>query len=133
MNDNGSVFELRVVLTVDDFDAAVRLYRDVLGLPPDGAFEGGALFAAGKGTIEILTRDAADAVDKLEAGRSLGGPVRIAMEVANSEKSGAAMETAGAVRLGGPVTAPWGHRSVRLKTAEGVQLTLFTTPPPARA
>ena len=27
------VQELRITLTVDDFDAAVRLYRDALGLP----------------------------------------------------------------------------------------------------
>jgi hypothetical protein len=27
------VKELRITLTVDDFDAAVRLYRDALGLP----------------------------------------------------------------------------------------------------
>ena len=28
-----AVQEFRITLTVDDFDAAVRLYRDALGLP----------------------------------------------------------------------------------------------------
>ena len=28
-----AVQELRITLTVEDFDAAVRLYRDALGLP----------------------------------------------------------------------------------------------------
>jgi catechol 2,3-dioxygenase-like lactoylglutathione lyase family enzyme len=29
----GGVSELRVVITVDDYDAAVALYRDTLGMP----------------------------------------------------------------------------------------------------
>ena len=33
MSDDNPVRELRVVLAVDDEGAALRLYRDVLGLP----------------------------------------------------------------------------------------------------
>ena len=36
----GAVEELRLVLTVSDFDAAVALYRDALGLPELEAWEG---------------------------------------------------------------------------------------------
>ena len=34
------VLQLRLVVEVDDFDAAVAFYRDVLGLPEQAAFEG---------------------------------------------------------------------------------------------
>ena len=50
--------ELRLVLTVDDFDAAVGLYRDVLGMKELPAFEssGGriALLDAGRATVEVI-------------------------------------------------------------------------------
>jgi guanine deaminase len=44
------------------------------------------------------------------------------------------LEAAGGDRLGAPVLTPWGHRNVRLRTPDGLQLTLFTAdhgPPPA--
>ena len=37
------------------------------------------------------------------------------------------LEAAGAERIAGPVTTPWNDRNVRLQTADGTQLTLFTT------
>jgi catechol 2,3-dioxygenase-like lactoylglutathione lyase family enzyme len=131
MTASGPAFELRVVLTVDDYDAAVRLWRDGLGLPVERSFDGGLLLTAGRGTVEILTRDAAAGVEKLEAGGGAPAPFRLAIEVANSEKSAAAMTAAGARKTGGPVTAPWGHRSVRLATSEGIGLTLFSVVQPS--
>src|SRR5215472_16036699 len=76
--------ELRVALTVEDFDQAVRIYRDGLGLPtvkewndPEGR---GLILAAGRATLELL--DAADAAhtDAIEAGTRISGPVRLALE-----------------------------------------------------
>jgi catechol 2,3-dioxygenase-like lactoylglutathione lyase family enzyme len=127
------VFELRVALTVDNYEAAVAFYRDILGLPLDHEFKGGSVFAAGKATLEILSKAEAGRVDEIEVGRIVGAPVRIAMEVTDSAKTGEAMEAAGATRLGAPVTTPWGHKNVRLQTAEGVQITLFTVTPPSTA
>jgi len=62
MNDNSPVLEMRVVLTVPDQAAAVRFWRDALGLPLEREFPGGSLFAAGRATLEILTQEAADNV-----------------------------------------------------------------------
>ena len=132
MAENGPVFELRVALTVENYEAAVALYRDVLGLSLDHEFPGGSVFAAGKATLEILTKDEAARVDRIEVGRVVGAPARLALEVADSTGTGEAMVAAGADLVGGPVTTPWGHKNVRLQTPEGVQITLFTvTPPPA--
>jgi catechol 2,3-dioxygenase-like lactoylglutathione lyase family enzyme len=134
MTQPSPVFELRVVLTADDYAAAVRFYRDVLGLPLIRDFEGpgggGSLLAAGQATLEIVSREQAAAIDRIEVGTATGGGIRLALEVADSAETGAEMEEAGARRLGGPVTTPWGHTNVRLKTPDGVEITLFTIAPP---
>jgi lactoylglutathione lyase len=122
------VRELRLALTVDDFDAALAFYRDVLGLPVLEAWsESGrvVLLDAGRATLELLDETHAATVDELEVGRRVAGPVRVALEVEDSAATAEALESAGAERLGGPVETPWRHRNVRLD-APGLQLTLFT-------
>ena len=135
MTRPSSVFELRVVITADDYDAAVRFYRDALGLPLirdfDGPGGGGSLLAAGQATLEIVAREQAAAIDQIEIGHAgSGGAIRLALEVADSVEIGGELEQAGAKRLGGPVTTPWGHTNVRLRTPDGVEITLFTVAPP---
>ena len=134
MTQPSPVFELRVVLTADDYDAAMRFWRDAVGLPLirdfPGPGGGGSLLAAGQATIEIVAREQARAIDRIEVGReNTAGLPRLAMEVADSSAVAEDLEEAGAKRLGGPVTTPWGHVNVRLQTPEGLQLTLFTVSP----
>ncbi len=125
------VKELRLVLTVPDFDAALNLYRDALGLDLEAvwASEGGrvVLLSAGRGTLELVDEAHAAEIDRIEVGRRVAGPVRVAFEVDDSEAVAARLESAGATTLGGPVTTPWNDRNVRLETPAGTQLTLFTT------
>jgi catechol 2,3-dioxygenase-like lactoylglutathione lyase family enzyme len=56
--DQSTVRELRLVLTVEDFDEALALYRDALGLEEREAWEahGGriAILAAGAATLELV-------------------------------------------------------------------------------
>lgn len=129
------VFELRVVLTADNYETAVRFWRDALGLPEIRSFEGpgggGTLLAAGQATLEILSRPASLDVEKVETGRSNApAPLRLAMEVADSDDLRKHLEDVGAKPGGKPVTTPWGHRNVRLQGPEGIQFTLFTVMPP---
>jgi lactoylglutathione lyase len=130
MQVDGPVKELRVAVTVDDYDGALRLYRDVLGLPvveswdqPEGS---GAVLAAGRATLELLSPGQAALVDDVEVGRRVAGPVRLALEVEDSAATAEALAAAGAERVGGPVVTPWSHRNVRLRAPDGMQLTLFT-------
>jgi lactoylglutathione lyase len=125
------VKELRLVLTVPDFDAALNLYRDALGLDLEAvwASEGGrvVLLSAGRGTLELVDEAHAAEIDRIEVGRRVAGPVRVAFQVEDSESVAARLEDAGATTIGGPVTTPWKDCNVRLETPAGTQLTLFTS------
>jgi catechol 2,3-dioxygenase-like lactoylglutathione lyase family enzyme len=63
------VRELRVALTVDDYQEALRFYRDALGLPVveewDGAEGAGAVLDAGRVTFEVLSTPQAVLVDRV--------------------------------------------------------------------
>jgi lactoylglutathione lyase len=125
------VRELRLVLTVEDFDAAVAFYRDALGLEPLDAWEaeeGGriVILAAGNATLELVDEGQARAIDMIEVGQRVAGPVRIAFEVADSAASAERLREAGAELLGRPVETPWKDLNVRLRAPDGIQLTLFT-------
>ncbi len=125
-----SVKELRVALTVDDYDQALRFYRDALGLPvveewdePSGS---GTVLDAGHATLELLSTEQAELVNRVEVGHPVGGRVRLALEVDDSTAVAEKLSAAGAELLGGPVVTPWSHRNARLRAPDGTQLTLFT-------
>ncbi|HEU5362827.1 MAG TPA: VOC family protein [Gaiellaceae bacterium] len=124
------VKELRLALTVADFDQALAFYRDELGLPVRDLWvaEGskGVLLEAGRATLELFDEGQAAMVDEIEVGRRVAGAVRIAFEVDDSRAVAERLETAGAERLGGPVETPWHDVNVRLAAPDGMQLTLFT-------
>jgi lactoylglutathione lyase len=126
----GPVRELRVALTVDDYEDALRFYRDVLGLPVIESWEDdgkdGAILDAGRATLEVLSRSQTELVDEIEAGGQPSGAVRFALEMENSVAAAERLESGGAERIGGPVVMPWQHRNVRLRAPDGMQLALFT-------
>lgn len=130
MPGKSPVHELRVAVTVEDYGEAIRFYRDVLGLPvleeweqPSGS---GAVLDAGRATLEVLSADQAELVDRVEVGERVAGPVRLALEVDDSAATAERLAAAGAELIGGPVVTPWSHRNVRLRAPDGMQLTLFT-------
>jgi lactoylglutathione lyase len=125
-----AIEELRVVLTVPDFEQAVALYRDALGAKQRALWEADGAHAmlldAGRATIELADEAHAAAVDSIEVGRRMPAQVRIALQVADSEATADRLRDSGAELLGGPVVTPWRDRNVRLRAPDGVQLTLFT-------
>jgi lactoylglutathione lyase len=125
-----NVTELRVALTVQDFAQALAFYRDTLGLEQiaDWSSETGRVVVldAGRATLELLDDAQAETVDAIEAGRRVSGPVRLALQVADSEDIAERLVVAGAVRVAPPVVTPWGDRNARVQAPDGMQLTLFT-------
>jgi lactoylglutathione lyase len=70
----------------------------------------------------------AEAVDRIEVGRRVSGPVRVAFRVDDSDKAAKRLAAAGAERVADPATTPWNDRNARVRSPEGMQLTLFSTP-----
>lgn len=124
------VRELRLALTVEDYEQAVAFYRDVLGLPVIQAWDqptgSGAILDAGRATLELLSVAQTELVDRVEVGDQVSGPVRIALEVEDSVETAGRLVAGGAQQLADPVVTPWLHRNVRLRAPDGMQLTLFT-------
>jgi methylmalonyl-CoA/ethylmalonyl-CoA epimerase len=124
------VAEFRVVLTVSDFAGAVAFYRDALGLEQlaDWSTENGqvVLLDAGRATLELFDASQAEYVDAIEVGRRVSGPVRLALEVADSEAVARRLVAGGAAEVAPPVSTPWGDRNARVAAPDGMQLTLFT-------
>lgn len=124
--------ELRIVLTVPDFDQAVAFYRDAMGLEQlaDWSGEDGrvALLDGGRATLELFDERQAESVDRIEAGRRVSGPVRLAVSADDIDVMARELAAAGAEPMADPVVPPWGGRNVRLRTPDGMQLTLFNEP-----
>ncbi len=125
--------ELRVALTVPDFDRAVAFYRDTLGLEQIADLKSSddgrvILLAAGAATLELFDERQAESVDRIEAGRRVSGPVRLAIRVDDADAMSGRLVAAGADPMAEPVVPPWGGRNARLRTPDGMQLTLFSEP-----
>jgi len=124
--------ELRLVLTVDDWERAVALYRDALGLPEREMWVGeengarGVLLDAGAATLEVVNEAHAASIDEIEVGERVAPTVRVAFRVADSEAAAARLEEAGAKIIAGPVVTPWQDKNIRLEAPDGTQLTLFS-------
>jgi predicted enzyme related to lactoylglutathione lyase len=126
---DASVLELRLVLTTDDFENALRFYRDSLGMPelPAVASPGArvAILYAGRATLEIADPKAAEFIDDVEVGSRVAGPIRIAFEVRDTPGMTRRLELAGAKVLGEPRETPFHSVNARLEGPAGLQLTLF--------
>lgn len=124
-----AVTELRLVVTAEDYDAALAFYRDVLGLPERAAFSshGGrvTILEAGRATLEIADPPHAAYIDQVEVGHRAAGHIRVAFQVPDAEAATRRAEQAGATVLKAPVVTPWNSLNARLEGPAGLQLTLF--------
>jgi predicted enzyme related to lactoylglutathione lyase len=130
MADAPRVHELRLVVTTDDYDEALRFYRDVLGLREQASFtspSGGRLtiLEAGRATMEVAEPAYAEHIDEVEVGRRVAGHIRVAFEVADSEAATRAAEAAGADVIAEPTRTPWDSLNSRIAAPGELQLTLF--------
>ena len=115
-----------------NFDEAVAFYRDALGLEQlaDWSGEDGRviLLDAGHATLELFDARQAESVDRIEAGQRVSGPVRLAVEVTDLDETLERLTASGAEPVTPPVVPPWGGRNARVRTPDGMQLTLFSEP-----
>ena len=124
-----SAHELRFAFVFDDFDAALLLFRDILGLATAEEFNDqggrGVILRVPSATLEVFDRAYGRFVDQVEVGRPVGSLVRIAIKVDDLAEATRAVQPAGVTPEADPVVTPWGDRNRRFTTGDGLQLTLF--------
>ncbi len=127
-----SVRQMRLVVAVDDYDRAVRFYRDELGLLVEETYEGEneakvMILGAGRATLELSNGPQIDLIDTVEVGRTgVSGKYRLAFEVDDSASVTNRLVSAGAELIAPPTVTPWRSLNARLHGPGDVQLTIFT-------
>jgi len=126
-----TVRQLRLVVTVEDYDRAVAFYRDELGMPEEMAFASDdgriVILDAGRATLELTDARHAAFIDRVEVGRRVAGPIRVALEVDDTAATTDRLVAAGAELIAPPVETPWRSVNARLAGPD-LQLTLFQEP-----
>ncbi len=136
--------QLRLVVTAQDYDAAVAFYRDTLGLPEVGAFADPdgrvVILDVGRATLEITDPPHAAFVDRVEGvdrtGDAAGAPagdaggppvprVRVAFEVTDAHGVTRRLASAGARVVAEPVRTPWDSLNARLDAPADLEITVF--------
>jgi len=138
---DGPVAQLRLVLETEDLDAALRFYRDVLGLTELESYDGdgGArvvILAVPTATIELSNPAQIAYIDEVEVGRPVAHPyaptVRVAFEVPDAAAATARLAAGGAEIVAEPVETPWRSLNARLEAPGGMQITVFEELGPAQ-
>src|SRR5688572_5802541 len=124
------VIQMRLVVEAEDYEEAVRSYRDVLGLPEQAAFAGDddarvAILEAGRATLEIANPAQKRMIDDVEIGRQGSPRIRVAFEVADSAAATDDLVAAGAELIAAPRETPWRSLNSRLSAPAGLEITLF--------
>ncbi len=123
------VLELRIAITTEDYERLRKFYCEGLGIEPSALFHNGGgnglLLELGRATLEIFDEAQAQAVDDIEAGTRVSGPIRFALGVPDLLEAMNGLIARGARLVHQPVMPPWGGHNVRLQDPDGMQITLF--------
>jgi NAD(P)-dependent dehydrogenase (short-subunit alcohol dehydrogenase family)/uncharacterized glyoxalase superfamily protein PhnB len=124
------VRQMRLVVEADDYDEAVRFYRDRLGARTELQIHGDhgekvTILDVGRATLELSNPEQVSMIDQVEVGRRVSPHVRVAFEVAEVDRATRELTDAGAGLIAPPTLTPWRSRNARLHGPAGLQLTLF--------
>jgi predicted enzyme related to lactoylglutathione lyase len=130
MASSRRILQMRLVVEADDYEDAVRFYRDVLGAAEELQLHGDGgervtILDVGRATLEISSPEQVDMIDRVEVGRRVSPRLRVAFEVADAQDVTNHLVRAGAELLAPPVRTRWGSLNSRLDAPGGLQITLF--------
>lgn len=121
---------MHLVVEADDYDEAVRFYRDVLRAPhelqvrDDGARRV-TILDAGRATLELATPAQSATMDEVEVGRRVSPRLHVAFDVADTEQVTPILVEAGAELVTPPVRTRWNSLNARMDAPAGLQTTLL--------
>jgi catechol 2,3-dioxygenase-like lactoylglutathione lyase family enzyme len=126
----GRPLQMRLVVEVDDYDEAVRFYRDVLGATEELQVHGDGgekvtILDVGRATLELSNRAQVEMIDDVEVGRRVAPRLRVAFEVADVAAATDRLLGGGAELVAPPTRTPWDSLNARLEAPADLQLTLF--------
>jgi uncharacterized glyoxalase superfamily protein PhnB len=124
------VLQMRLVVRADDYDEAVRFYRDVLSAAEELQLHGHSgekvtILDVGRATLEISNPAQVAMIDQVEVGRDVSPHLRVAFEVRDTEAMTDLLSEAGATLVAPSVRTPWDSINSRLEAPGGLQVTLF--------
>lgn len=128
-NKTSPIFEMRVALTVKDYEKSVKFYCEGLGIEPAAIWNNGngkaLMLNMGNATLEVFDENQAKLIDEMEAGKRVSGQIRFALQVPDIESAMKRLLEHGAKLVHEPVMTPWGDYNVRLQDPDGMQITLY--------
>ena len=128
-NPNYSILELRVALTVSDYERSIKFYCDGLGIEPAAIWNNGQgralVLNMGNAALEIFDETQAETIDQIEAEQRISGQIRFALQVPDLKAAMERLLAHGATLIHPPIITPWGDYNVRLQDPDGMQITLF--------
>lgn len=126
------VLQMRLVVEAEDYDDALRFYRDVLGAPEELAVTGddGAqvtILDVGRATLELSNPAQVRFIDRVETGRSerVSPRLRVAFEVEDAAAVTSDLADGGAEVVAPPTRTPWNSLNARLEAPGALQITVF--------
>ena len=129
---NHPILELRVALTVRDYERSIKFYCDGLGIEPTSVWNNGQgrglVLELGSATLELFDEAQAETIDQIEAEQRISGQVRFALQVPDVKAALERLLAHGATLVHPPMITPWGDYNVRLQDPDGMQITLFQVP-----
>ena len=124
------VLQMRLVVEADDYEEAVRFYRDVLGADQELQLHGDdgenvTILEVGRATLELSNPAQVAMIDRVEVGRPVSPRLRVAFEVADAASATQDLVDAGAELVAPPTRTPWDSLNARLQAPGDLQITLF--------
>ncbi len=133
MTDSSGVLHLRVALTTREYASLVDFFCEGLGLPVADSWTHkggrGVLLEMGGGSLEVFDEAYAQFVDGVEVGRTVGGAIRLALQVPDVAAAAERLVEHGGKLVHPPVLTPWGDLNARIESPDGLQITLFEPGP----
>ena len=134
--DPRRVLQMRLIVETEDYEGAVRFYRDVVGAAQELQIHGDGgervtILDVGRATLEISSPEQVEMIDRVEVGQRVSPKLRVAFEVADAENITNDLVRAGAELLAPPTRTPWESLNSRLQAPGDLQITVFEELAPA--